>query len=75
MELIVDCQKFCIVLTSGLVKDYAHHFQFYLVQRIKYDKQIDISLQNIEEPSTKGSQKRTKERINVFRFVFRDRDL
>ena len=35
-------------------------------------KVISYIFQNIEEPNTKGSQKRTKERVNVFRYVFRD---
>lgn len=35
---------------------------------------LNILSNNIEEPNTKGSQKRTKERINIFRVVFRDRD-
>ncbi|XP_052267734.1 E3 ubiquitin-protein ligase HECTD1-like isoform X2 [Dreissena polymorpha] len=35
---------------------------------------LNMLSNNIEEPNTKGSQKRTKERINIFRQVFRDRD-
>ena len=43
-------------------------------EKMKYLYDVFLYFQNIEEPNTKGSQKRTKERINKFRMVFRDKD-
>lgn len=59
---------------GGLLEDEHTVSAFELYSSNLVQTLLSILSNNVEEPNSKGSQKRTKERINIFKLVFRDKD-
>ncbi|XP_052768700.1 E3 ubiquitin-protein ligase HECTD1-like isoform X1 [Mya arenaria] len=73
-EMWAEEMRLALKKLAGLLQDEHTVSAFELYSSGLVQTLLNVLTNNIEESNTKGSQKRTKERINIFRLVFKDRE-